>query len=404
MPNSVLWVILVVIWLFVLVPMVIKRRPEVRKTTDTTLATRVLHKGGRAMRSARGGMASGRHPHDADWEPPVRERRKAADLINADDDHKDAKAPVATDVADDLHESDEAVEDTEQTSSGDDASSENTAVEVADGAGVEESTTGTTGPAVETVAIGTTVAARAFSTDDTTEMPKVDPDVDPADLLRDAESQLSVEKSVPVATGVDSDDDATDAADDDLDDDAYDVDDPEDEYDDLDDEYDDDAYDDDFDDEPGNADVGRRGRGGYDPDADLRRSQKRYQRRRRVMALLAAVTVLAVVLGLLLGTIGWIVTGVAGVALVGYLMYLRRTVRIETRIRRRRMTRLARERRAAQERAQRTEPEMVPRRLRRPGAVVLEIDDEDPVFDHLPTYRREWVERDDLDLRRAVGQ
>ena len=43
---------------------------------------------------------------------------------------------------------------------------------------------------------------------------------------------------------------------------------------------------------------------------------------------------------------------------------------------------------------------MVPSRLRRPGAVVLEIDDEDPIFEHLdyaPFAR-------DYDLPRAAGQ
>jgi hypothetical protein len=44
--------------------------------------------------------------------------------------------------------------------------------------------------------------------------------------------------------------------------------------------------------------------------------------------------------------------------------------------------------------------DVVPSRLRRPGSVVLEIDDEDPIFEHLdyaPFAR-------DFDLPRAAGQ
>jgi len=52
------------------------------------------------------------------------------------------------------------------------------------------------------------------------------------------------------------------------------------------------------------------------------------------------------------------------------------------------------------ENTQDSEYEVVPSRLRRPGAVVLEIDDEDPIFEHLdyaPFAR-------DFDLPRAAGQ
>jgi hypothetical protein len=46
-----------------------------------------------------------------------------------------------------------------------------------------------------------------------------------------------------------------------------------------------------------------------------------------------------------------------------------------------------------------SEFDVVPSRLRRPGSVVLEIDDEDPVFEHLDhaTY-------DEYELARASGE
>ena len=42
-PQSLLWISLVVLWLFVLVPMLINKRDTVRRTSDVALATRVLN-------------------------------------------------------------------------------------------------------------------------------------------------------------------------------------------------------------------------------------------------------------------------------------------------------------------------------------------------------------------------
>ena len=46
-PQSLLWISLVVLWLFVLVPMLISKRDAVRRTSDVALATRVLNGGAR---------------------------------------------------------------------------------------------------------------------------------------------------------------------------------------------------------------------------------------------------------------------------------------------------------------------------------------------------------------------
>ena len=42
-PQSLLWISLVVLWLFVLVPMLVSKRDAVRRTSDVALATRVLN-------------------------------------------------------------------------------------------------------------------------------------------------------------------------------------------------------------------------------------------------------------------------------------------------------------------------------------------------------------------------
>ena len=53
-PQSLLWISLVVLWLFVLVPMLISKRDAVRRTSDVALATRVLNtgRGARLLRRA----------------------------------------------------------------------------------------------------------------------------------------------------------------------------------------------------------------------------------------------------------------------------------------------------------------------------------------------------------------
>ena len=82
-----------------------------------------------------------------------------------------------------------------------------------------------------------------------------------------------------------------------------------------------------------------------------------------------------------------------------YLGYLRRQTRIEERLRRRRAQRIARSRLGVENTDDR-EFDVVPARLRRPGSVVLEIDDEDPIFEHLdyaPFARH-------FDLPHAAGQ
>jgi hypothetical protein len=89
----------------------------------------------------------------------------------------------------------------------------------------------------------------------------------------------------------------------------------------------------------------------------------------------------------------------AGVTLF-YLGYLRRQTRIEERLRRRRMQRMARSRYGV-ENTQDSEFNVTPSRLRRPGSVVLEIDDEDPIFEHLDYAPAAYHE---YDLPRAAGQ
>ena len=66
-PQSLLWISLVVLWLFVLVPMLINKRDTVRRTSDIALATRVINSDAKSRLIRRGGPSTG-HRHDPDWQ------------------------------------------------------------------------------------------------------------------------------------------------------------------------------------------------------------------------------------------------------------------------------------------------------------------------------------------------
>lgn len=148
----------------------------------------------------------------------------------------------------------------------------------------------------------------------------------------------------------------------------------------------------------------RPGRGGFDPEAaDIAARAKYAFRQRIVIALLVLVVTTAAVAGFLTPTVWW-AHGVVDAALIGYLVYLRRQVRIENEIRQRRLARFNNTRaprRPAVDDDEKTHesredievvaterPAVVERkpspmsRLRR-QAVVVDLDDEDPAFHEL---------------------
>ena len=85
----------------------------------------------------------------------------------------------------------------------------------------------------------------------------------------------------------------------------------------------------------------RPGRGGFDPDAAALTARARYGFRQRVVVtLLVAAVVSGVVAGVALPALWW-VHGAVDITLVGYLVYLRRQVRMEEAIRDRRAARMA---------------------------------------------------------------
>jgi hypothetical protein len=128
-------------------------------------------------------------------------------------------------------------------------------------------------------------------------------------------------------------------------------------------------------------------------------SERKYRFRKRMLMVMGALSVVTAAAAFTLGSaLWWLCGAVCGVTVL-YLGYLRRQTRIEERLRRRRAQRIARSRLGVENTDDR-EFDVVPSRLRRPGSVVLEIDDEDPIFEHLdyaPFARH-------FDLPRAAGQ
>lgn len=85
----------------------------------------------------------------------------------------------------------------------------------------------------------------------------------------------------------------------------------------------------------------RPGRGGFDPEAAAVTARARYAFRQRVVLALLVTAVLSAVLALVALPALWWLHVVADLALAGYLVYLRRQVRMEEAIRHRRAARMA---------------------------------------------------------------
>jgi len=127
---------------------------------------------------------------------------------------------------------------------------------------------------------------------------------------------------------------------------------------------------------------------------------RKYRFRARSLTVMAVLLLTSAIAAYTWSSTMWWVTASVGAVTAIYLAYLRRQTRIEARVRRRRAQRVARSRLGVENTAADQEFDVVPSRLRRPGAAVLEIDDEDPEFEHLDyvPFARHY------DLPRAAGQ
>ncbi|MFI2234180.1 divisome protein SepX/GlpR [Nocardia testacea] len=338
MPNSILWIGLVVLWVFVLFPILADRHPRIRRTTDTALATRVLHRGDSKRRKGSG------HARKKRTTRPYRKRHHA----------NDAEDPMSTSAEEHGTAADE---------------------EQADEVGAER--LGGTEP--ETGADG---AARDTESGDDRYDEESERDEDYEEDIRPAEhAESNVPARIPPVR-------ATMRAPD-----------PE-------------LEDDDEDFVPS-----RRGRGGYDPEADAIARAARYTFRQRAVVALVLGAVLCGGLAVAVAPIFWWGCGGTALSLVTYLGYLRKQVRIEQEIRRRRSARLTGRGQdtghgsaagAASPRSARPGMDRDTARALRRRAHLLEPDDEDPAFEHLDAYdasvaRTVRNRATGGDIRRAAG-
>ncbi len=333
-PQSLLWISLVVLWLFVLVPMLVSKRDAVRRTSDVALATRVLNSGTAARLIKRGGPAAG-HRSDPDWQPE-----------------------------EDEYDDDWTTSMTTRRGRG------RRRRAVARG-GHRFRRGGRRGcrPRLSRVrggrpGLGSAAGQRSADVDDETAEDT------------DTEVDLAVEY-----------DDEGEAFDDDAD-----------EY-----EYIDDTSGIPVGEEPPRTPRRRSDRRHrYDPDKAAAVVARKYAVRKRVLMIMALTLVLSAATAFLLTSAAWWFFSVASAVTVLYLGYLRRQTRIEERVRRRRMQRMARSQLGVENTYDR-EYDVVPSRLRRPGR--RGAGDRRRRPDLRASRLRAVCRRDyDWDLPRAVGQ
>jgi hypothetical protein len=359
-PQSLLWISLVVLWLFVLVPMLISKRETVRRTSDVALATRVLNTGHGARLLRRRKPAAGHHS-DPHWQPTH------DDLDEYDDEDDEPAAPRKTVVV--------------MAAAKVEAESEYLDVDVVE----EDSGALPIGVSAQLafdeepeLPLEFDDRTRTFSVNDLQEIDE------PEDVLADDDE---AEDEAEFDTEEDMTDEFAAVSSDDTD---Y-------EY-----EYVDDSSEFEATPEPDLqvADTKSQARRhGYESKTAAKVAARKFAFRKRMLMAMAVLLLVSAVAAYVVSTTFWWATGSIGAITILYLGYLRRQTRIEEQVRRRRAQRMMRSHLGV-ENTNDPEFDVVPARLRRPGSVVLEIDDEDPIFEHLDyaPFAREY------DLPHAAGQ
>ncbi|MFI6367167.1 gephyrin-like molybdotransferase receptor GlpR [Nocardia sp. NPDC050630] len=352
MPNSILWIGLVVLWVFVLFPILADRHPRIRQTTDAALATRVLHRGG-SKRRTKSGPAAG-HDSDPDYRP-TRVHRK----LSHSDDAEDRMAPPADEqVTEDDNPADTPPEAESAISDAESDEFDSAEAEFADDA--EELDAADSDDAE--IATARTAAKQRVSADD--------------DRVALEHTESTGARIPPARTAAPAGLDESGSDDSDF-------------------------------------VPTRRGRGGFDPEADAIARAARYTFRQRAVLGLVLAALAFGGLSVALSPMFWWGCGGSALVLVSYLAYLRKQVRMEEEIRRRRLARLARSRgehieaeREAEQRAQQRVMDRDTARALRRRSVLIEVDDEDPMFEHLETFdpaTARALRRSTGDIRRAAG-
>ncbi|MDT5077680.1 MAG: hypothetical protein QOJ80_2317 [Mycobacterium sp.] len=381
-PQSLLWISLVVLWLFVLVPMLISKRDTVRRTSDVALAARVVNTGRGARLLRRRRPAAG-HFSDPHWAPPEDDH----DLdFEGDDEMTAPRKTVVVAASNTVTESLYLDVDVVELDSG-------------------------------ALPVGATTAEQAeLPLDLGLDGPEAGFEEEFEEALEDFEKE-SEQKPASVS---EVPDDSTQAirtvneADFEVEpEDLDNLDDAEDEY--AEDEYDEaesDGTEHDYEyvddtsglEAPSEAEgeapesMSHARRRSYETATAAAVSARKFKFRKRVLLAMGVALLTSAIVAYVVTPTMWWVCGTVGAVTLLYLGYLRRQTRIEERVRRRRAQRMARSRLGV-ENTNDGEFDVVPSRLRRPGSVVLEIDDEDPIFEHL-----DHAAYEEYHLARASGE
>ena len=143
--------------------------------------------------------------------------------------------------------------------------------------------------------------------------------------------------------------------------------------------------------------ASRRGRGVFDPVASAEANRRRQQRRKHVLMGLVAVLVLSLGLALWNGGAMWLAPTVMTMLTVFYLVALRKNAIEEAKLRRRRLARMRRARLGVHN-TEDHELGVIPERLMRPGAVIIEPDEADAELQNLAVVdSRDFFRNEDED-------
>lgn len=422
MSTSLLLILIVVLWLFVLAPLVVNTRKPIRRTSDALGKTRVLHRGGEELATTR------RRPSFKESDVRVAEEvDDSLETVDAQvdddfdvsdvliDDTVDEAADPAVVDGDIVYEL-EAADAEEETPQADDSATEEATAEFSDRSDMDVSDSESADQSLQAVvddeetesdsavasAEGDVVRADESSSDVSVDVRRQFVDADDLMFEDAAESEaepdsgaaaetVSADVEAASADALSETEEAADTVDEQAELDATVENDSDHAVESTDDAV---AVDDTLTEDDYAFAEKRRGRGGFDPISDAQYAETRFARRRRSVAGLAAFIAVTVIIAAFAGGWTWWIPLVGVGLMTLYLVNLRRTVRAEQELRARRIRRMKMARLGVRNRE---DDELgIPQRLRRPGAVVVELDDEDPDFADL-AYTDYRFDDDDYD-------
>ena len=362
---SLMIILILVVWIIVLAPLMIGNNKPIRRSGDGYDETRVLHEGGTAPMAERRRpklTAADIHRHSEDTDYEVVEATDAEEQVLIDDApalRTLFRRPGAEDQAD--HIDGEVIEHAEDEA--EPVEAETAEDETAEGGSTKVVASETGGGSTSVKILAAEDAAEDDAEDAVAEAEADRYELDesytaPEDFGYAGETGGVEKQSAPEADveeapeDVDNEVDTAEAA------------------------------------EAGDEDLAfaaaRRGRGGFDPEREKKNTATRFQRRQRTLLALIAACVVTFVVAFVAGGWTWVLTAVSVGLTAWFMIALRRVVLQERALHARRLRQLRRARMGV---AMSNHTEH-PRDARlRAGSVVLDLDDESPDFDTLPSAR-----------------